>query len=376
MLAIFRRHKRSCSHRSEGRAYRRCRCPISVEGVLGGRLIRESLKTADWERGQAIIRGWEAEGRLEETRRVTLAEGWDRFLIDAEARKLRAGTLGKYKSLRRQMEVFASRERLAFLDEFSLDVLSDLRSGIGGAALNRLRAFFRVAFERRWIPDNPARVLKPAKIQRRPTMPFSAEELGKILGAVEGYGERAGRAYAQRLRAFVLLLRYSGMRIGDAVQMTPDRVVDGRLFLYTQKTGQPVNVLLPQFLARELAACPRGSNGHYFWTGQSNLKTAVSLWQRTLKSLFDRAAIVGGHAHRFRDTFSVEFLLGGGTMEQLAVLLGHSSTRITERHYSPWVRARQEQLESVLARIWARDPVALVETNHTPDTHGEGAFCN
>jgi hypothetical protein len=26
------------------------------------------------------------------------------------------------------------------------------------------------------------------------------------------------------------------------------------------------------------------------------------------------------------------------------VLLGHSSIKVTERHYSPWVRARQDQL--------------------------------
>jgi hypothetical protein len=32
MLTIFRRHKKSCEHRQEGRSYRRCRCPISVEG--------------------------------------------------------------------------------------------------------------------------------------------------------------------------------------------------------------------------------------------------------------------------------------------------------------------------------------------------------
>jgi len=28
------------------------------------------------------------------------------------------------------------------------------------------------------------------------------------------------------------------------------------------------------------------------------------------------------------------------------VLLGHSSIRITERHYAPWTRSRQEQIEA------------------------------
>jgi hypothetical protein len=30
-------------------------------------------------------------------------------------------------------------------------------------------------------------------------------------------------------------------------------------------------------------------------------------------------------------------------MERMSVLLGHSSIKVTERHYSPSVRARQEQ---------------------------------
>jgi hypothetical protein len=33
-------------------------------------------------------------------------------------------------------------------------------------------------------------------------------------------------------------------------------------------------------------------------------------------------------------------------------LLGHSSIKITERHYAPWVKARQDQLEADVRRIW------------------------
>jgi hypothetical protein len=34
------------------------------------------------------------------------------------------------------------------------------------------------------------------------------------------------------------------------------------------------------------------------------------------------------------------------TIERVSVLLGHSSTKVTEKYYSHWVRARQEQLEA------------------------------
>jgi integrase len=51
-------------------------------------------------------------------------------------------------------------------------------------------------------------------------------------------------------------------------------------------------------------------------------------------------------------------------MDRVSVLLGHSSTKVTEKHYSPWVRARQEQLEADVRRTWG---VPVPETNGTPE---------
>ena len=47
-------------------------------------------------------------------------------------------------------------------------------------------------------------------------------------------------------------------------------------------------------------------------------------------------------------------------MEEVATLLGHSSITITQKHYSPWVSSRQQQLEANLKRAWERDPIALI----------------
>jgi integrase/recombinase XerD len=54
----------------------------------------------------------------------------------------------------------------------------------------------------------------------------------------------------------------------------------------------------------------------------------------------------------FRDTFAVELLLAGVPIDQVSLLLGHSSTKITEKHYAPFVKARQEQLESSVKAAW------------------------
>jgi hypothetical protein len=49
-----------------------------------------------------------------------------------------------------------------------------------------------------------------------------------------------------------------------------------------------------------------------------------------LKKLFNLAAVPDGHAHRFRDTFSVELLLAGVPIEDVSILLGHKNIKITQ----------------------------------------------
>jgi hypothetical protein len=48
-------------------------------------------------------------------------------------------------------------------------------------------------------------------------------------------------------------------------------------------------------------------------------------------------------------------------MERVSMLSGHPSIKATERHYAPWVRARQEQLEEDVSRVWSCDPLVLLE---------------
>src|SRR6266550_6565432 len=88
----------------------------------------------------------------------------------------------------------------------------------------------------------------------------------------------------------------------------------------------------------------------------------VRSWQTRLRKLFKLANVQDGHAHRFRDTFAVELLLAGVPIERVSILLGHQSVRITEKHYAPWVRSRQEQLEADLANAWSRDPLVLLQS--------------
>jgi integrase/recombinase XerD len=380
MLTIYRRHSAKCAHRSQGRNYRRCTCPIWVDGFVGGQEIREALHLRNWEKAQEKVREWEAEGlRRPQPEPITIAQATRDFLSDAEARELRAPTLYKYRLLFRQMESFAQGEGLRLLRELNLGMLRKFRAGWPNhnlSALKKLeclRAFFRFAHESKWIDDNPARQIARPKITDRPTMPFTREEMIRILAACDRYEDnyrRIGQANARRLRAFVLVLRYTGMRIGDTVTLERERITGNKLLLYTAKTGTPVYCPLPDFLIQALAAVPQTSR-YFFWSGESKVKSAVGDWQRSLAKLFRLAEVPDGHAHRFRDTLAVELLLAGVPLERVSMLLGHQSVKITEKHYAPWVHARQAQLEADVKRAWSDDPVAVAQSKGTKKVHLE-----
>ncbi len=398
-MILWRRHKAGCVAaalcRCRGEHKREChccRCPIWADGYFGASRIRKSLDTGDWAKAERKVAEMEAarqEGSLPlpmESESVSIAAACEDFLSNARARGLREdSTVYKYRLLFEQMKTFARDNGLQFLSEFDLPTLRKFRASWANEnfsaqkKLESLRTFFRFVQANGWIAENAAAKLESQKTCRPQVLPFTREEWLRILAACDAYRDnygRTGQGNARRLRALVLLLRYSGLRIGDAVALPRERIAGGKLFLYTAKTGTPVWCPVPDAVVQALDAV-RGTNEKYFfWTGEGKLKSAVGDWQRSLKKLFVLAKVPGGHPHRFRHTFAVELLLAGVPIERVSVLLGHASTRITEKHYSAWVRARQEQLEADVRRTWPLESAVLSSEPGTYRARGKTEVVN
>jgi integrase/recombinase XerD len=314
---------------------------------------------------------WQERGSLPSPAKqepVSIVAACEDFLTEAGKRGLRDSTRYKYRLLFEQMKAFARDNGLRFLRELDLPALRKFRATwpnqnfSAQKKLESLRTFFRFAQVSGWITENMAAKLESQKTRRPQVLPFTREEMVRILAACDDYGDnhgRAGQENARRLRALVLMLRYSGLRIGDVVSLQRERIAKGKLFLSTAKTGTLVWCPLPDAVIQALDVVRGTSEKYFFWTGEGKLKSAVGDWQRSLKKLFALAEVSGGHPHRFRHTFAVELLLAGVPIERVSVLLGHSSTAITEKHYSAWVRARQEQLEADVRQSWALESALL-----------------
>jgi integrase/recombinase XerD len=195
--------------------------------------------------------------------------------------------------------------------------------------------------------------VRPPKVSQAPTLPFNDEEFARILTACNKHSGSGKHGMGNRvcLRALILLMRYSGLRIRDAATLERSRIDDGKLFLYTQKTGTPVWVPLPPAVVEALAEVESVNPQYFFWSGNGDPKSTVADWQRSFRRLLVHAKVTG-HFHMLRDTAAVGWLTKGIPLETLSILLGHSSIRITEKHYAPWVKERQALLEAAVMKAW------------------------
>jgi integrase len=392
MLSVYTRHYPPCKKKNP--AWRRCKCPKWIQGTMdSGEFIRRSAKTRSWEKAEKLIRKIEKQPaeaqpvqpppaplKIEEPKstsgpkRTKIEDAVGTFIDDAVARGLKDSSLQKLRNLcKRQLLEWAKRESLVYLDELTTANLTVFRSEWKDGALarkkkhERMISFLKFCVDCGWLLTNPAKAMRRVKSDPVPTDYFPKEEFEKILEATNEYRDPDYEEvynHATRLRILVLLMRWSGLRISDAVALERSRLEGNKLFLYQAKTGLPVYVPLPHDVAENLRAIPPGAKPnprYFFWSGNGDPRSAVKDWQRSFRRLFKIANItkLDGtrkrcYPHMFRDTFAVELLLSGVPIDQVSILLGHSSVKITEKHYSPWVKARQEQLESSVQKSWAK----------------------
>jgi len=69
-----------------------------------------------------------------------------------------------------------------------------------------------------------------------------------------------------------------------------------------------------------------------------------------LAPVFRRARILGALAHRFRHTLATDILARGGTMADVADVLGISE-HIARRHYAKLSAARRERISTIMRLV-------------------------
>lgn len=353
-MTAYRRHLKRCAFRKKGQNYTLCDCPVWCYGRVGvGAPIRRSLGTQNWNEAIRRLMAIEVGEFTPESQGCSVTEAAASYLADCEARNVRASTVTSYRrTLGTFPDMLLSHVAAAHVSAWRAE--RRVAPGTQRKELEHLRFFFRWCCTRKLIGENPATGVKPPRVDQAPTLPYSQDEIEKLLAACDAIASDnpTDTGYIRRrARCFVLLLLYSGLRRSDAAVLPRSALgQENRLTLRTEKTGVRLQVQLPEAVADELSRLPADNTEFFFWSGRSKPATVTGNLWRTIQRL---GKLAGIHAtpHRFRDTFACRLLENGADIRTVQKLLGHTSVRTTEKHYAPWVESHQKLLDAAAATL-------------------------
>lgn len=334
--------------------YRRGRV-FWAESNFGGARQRWSLKTRDRKVAERLVQHHQLEilgrGRLTPKR-------WGDFqteFLAASKTDIRESTFAEYERVLKRFSLFlesASCREVADILAVTVTRYTESRRrdihrvnrrpmSDGGIKyeLRVLHRAFNFAVESGYLEKNPV-IARNLNSTAGRTQPFSPEEVKTMLTSEY----LLGKPY---LRAIVLLFLHTGLRISDVIYLRKTSIANGVLTVKTQKRETTVRLELHPDAIEALAAI-KSSQGPYVFTTETG-RPIVSL-AKHLGRLFKKCEIVGGHAHRFRDTFSVSLLEKGASLYDVAKLLGISH-QTAEKHYSPYVRELQQRGAALIRQL-------------------------
>lgn len=333
--------------------YRRGRV-FWAESNFHGNRERWSLGTRDRHVAERLKRAHELKtlghGRLEPKR-------WTEFQSDflsAAKTDIRSSTHDEYERVLKRFSQFLESVKITDLADIAPATITrytesrrkdvhriNKRPMSDGGIKYELRVLhraFNFAVESGYLEKTPVLARNLNSTAGR-TQPFSPDEVKAMLTSEYLYQ----RPY---LRAIVLLFLHSGLRIGDVINLRRSAIAKNILTVKTQKRDTTVRIELHGEVVDALDAIK--VNGSYVFTTE-NGRPIVSL-AKHLGRLFKNCGIVGGHAHRFRDTFSVRLLEKGASLYDVAKLLGISH-QTAELHYSPYCRELQARGAALIRQL-------------------------
>lgn len=374
VITIFVRHTEGCKY-AEDEFSRRCNCRKHFRWTQGGVQHRRKAGTRSWEEAEAGKRQLQDQlaGRTPapETTAKTIEEAVALFIADKKVQGLSPDLIKKYTLWLGRLQAFCESKRVytvqgitrEIVTGFCADWVERYPSTYTRAKLReRYKSFLRYCFEAQWMDRVP--VWPKFRIEEPPTLPLTPEEYARLLDAVYvAVRDRNYDYWVTRVRALFQLMRWSGLAIMDALTLRRDELIHDeakgiyRIITQRTKTGTDVTVPIPPDVAQELLTVPNSTPVYFFWSGEGSKKSITGNWgKRFIVGAFNAAKIEnGGHmrSHRLRDTFAVDMLEKGVPLEEVSKLLGHTSIKTTEKHYSKWMKGRQDRLDSLVMGTWA-----------------------
>ena len=201
--------------------------------------------------------------------------------------------------------------------------------------LSSVRGFHRFLLGEGVVPTDVASDTKPPKLSSRLPKAITIEQMARVLAATDGDD-------LQRLRdkALLELLYATGARIGEAVALNVDDVIEGdvvRLFGKGNKqrivpVGSFARAAIDTYLVRARPAFSlRGTSTPALFLGARGQRVSRQNAWLIIRAAAERAELgLEISPHTFRHSFATHLLQGGADVRVVQELLGHASVTTTQ----------------------------------------------
>jgi len=287
----------------------------------------------------------------------------------------RAGTRESYGRILQRLDALHNRPRASIRRSDVQGLVADLSSRYQPRTVRVsfavLRAVLNAAVDDGLITSSPcARVTLP-EIVREQLVPLTPGQVRLLADTI-----------TPRYRALVLLAGGTGLRLGEALGLTLDRVdwlrrsvkVDRQLVgrpptFGPVKCSSSVRVVpAPTFVLDELSAhlrrWPAGPGGLIFTSSSGGPVSRAGLETAWKTAVRDLGGVVGEPTfHGLRHAFASVLIDGGESVTVVASRLGHANPSETLRTYSHLFPDSDERTRSVIDNAFSEDHADSVRTS-------------
>lgn len=264
-------------------------------------------------------------------------------------------TIKRYKTSCNNLRAFFDRK---YLDEIKRPVIGEYvterkKMGAGIPSIRHdlavLSAIMKMCVSKDWIEHNPVR-----DYDKTETVPKQPDRIRFLTKNEE---KRLFKHLYPSLLPIVKLALLTGMRISEVLNLKHKNIDGDRqeIFLADSKSNRPRIVPLSDMAWVHYQAQPRHieseyvffKKGKYECDNQDGLNLKVSTISKDFGNCVKRAEIKDFRFHDLRHTFATRYLQGGGKIERLQMILGHSTIEQTRKYAHVITDDLHEDLKTV-----------------------------
>jgi site-specific recombinase XerD len=171
------------------------------------------------------------------------------------------------------------------------------------------------------------------QVERKVIETFTSDQQKEILSL------RTKGTNLYRIQVVAALLLDTGLRIEEALTLRREALDFDNLLVRVMGKGRkerivPMSLTGRRWIYSWLAAQERSEAFAYVFGTRCGTHLSIRNAQRDLAQLCEKAGVQGVRCspHTFRHTFAVMYLRGGGNVEYLRRILGHSEIETTQRY--------------------------------------------